>query len=236
MNQEKIGKFIKKIRKDHNLSQQAFAQKLGVSFQAVSKWENGKNLPDISTLQEIKKQFNVNIDEIIEGALTPKSKKKKYYLILIIILFLILINVIIFKNLNLENNFEFNEIKSLNNDFQVSGSVVKSLNRTSLIINNVNYTGEADFTVYQKLSCNLYEEKDNVKNLITVCDNDNNKTLIEYLENLKIKMDHVTVNCPMFTTSSISIEISALDKQNRTITYKIPIEISDDSCGISTSS
>ena len=38
MNQEKIGKYIRKIRKDNNLSQEKFAEKLGVTFQAVSKW------------------------------------------------------------------------------------------------------------------------------------------------------------------------------------------------------
>lgn len=41
MDQEKIGKFIKDIRLKENLSQQKFAQKYNVTYQAVSKWENG---------------------------------------------------------------------------------------------------------------------------------------------------------------------------------------------------
>ena len=48
MNQEKVGKFIKKLRIDNNLTQAEFADKLGVTYQAVSKWENGKNVPDIA--------------------------------------------------------------------------------------------------------------------------------------------------------------------------------------------
>ena len=53
MNQEKIGSLIKKIRKENNLTQQDFAKKYGVTYQAVSKWENGKNIPDIALLKEI---------------------------------------------------------------------------------------------------------------------------------------------------------------------------------------
>ena len=43
MNQEKIGTFIKNLRKKNNLTQQALADKYNVTYQAVSKWENGKN-------------------------------------------------------------------------------------------------------------------------------------------------------------------------------------------------
>ena len=59
MNQEKIGKLIKKIRIENKLSQKEFASKYGVTFQAVSKWENGKNIPDISILKEICNDYNL---------------------------------------------------------------------------------------------------------------------------------------------------------------------------------
>ena len=42
MDNEKISEFIKKIRKDNNLTQKELAAKYGVTYQAVSKWENGK--------------------------------------------------------------------------------------------------------------------------------------------------------------------------------------------------
>ena len=45
MNQEKFGKLIKSIRKEHNLTQKELADKLGVTFQAVSKWETGLSFP-----------------------------------------------------------------------------------------------------------------------------------------------------------------------------------------------
>ena len=64
MDQEKVGRFIKEIRVKNNLTQKEFSEKLGVTFQAVSKWENGKNIPDISLLKEISRMFNVEINEI----------------------------------------------------------------------------------------------------------------------------------------------------------------------------
>jgi len=73
MDQEKVGSFIKKLRIDNNLTQLELAEKLGVTYQAVSKWENGKNVPDIATLKEISKLFNIDIDEIISGEI--KNKK-----------------------------------------------------------------------------------------------------------------------------------------------------------------
>lgn len=47
MNQEKIGKFILNLRKEKNMSQMDLAEKIGVTDRAISKWENGKGLPDI---------------------------------------------------------------------------------------------------------------------------------------------------------------------------------------------
>ena len=67
MNQDKIGNFIKSIRLENNLTQKEFADILGVTYQAVSKWENGKNIPDIGILKEISERFNINIDEILSG-------------------------------------------------------------------------------------------------------------------------------------------------------------------------
>lgn len=45
MNQERIGKFILELRKKNNLTQKEFANKLGVTYQAVSKWETGLSFP-----------------------------------------------------------------------------------------------------------------------------------------------------------------------------------------------
>lgn len=56
---------IKKIRKDNNLSQEAFAEKLGVSRQSVSKWESGLAYPELDKVIQICNMFNVNMDDLI---------------------------------------------------------------------------------------------------------------------------------------------------------------------------
>lgn len=62
-----IGKTIKQLRKEHNLTQEKLAEKLNVSAQAVSKWENGSNMPDITLLVDIADCFNITVDELLKG-------------------------------------------------------------------------------------------------------------------------------------------------------------------------
>lgn len=67
MNQDKIGKFIAKCRKEKNITQQGLANRLGVTDKAISKWENGRCLMDISLLKPISEILDVSILEIING-------------------------------------------------------------------------------------------------------------------------------------------------------------------------
>ena len=67
MDQEKIGKFIASCRKDAGITQAALAEELGVTDRAVSKWENGKSLPDASNMIELCKKLNITINELLSG-------------------------------------------------------------------------------------------------------------------------------------------------------------------------
>lgn len=75
MDQEKIGNFIKEIRTKNNLTQKQFADKYNVTYQAVSKWENGKNMPDVALIKQISKDFNISLEEIYNGELNINKKK-----------------------------------------------------------------------------------------------------------------------------------------------------------------
>ena len=57
MNQGKIGKYISEKRKEKKLTQEELAEKLGVSDRAVSNWENGKNMPDLSLFKPLCKEL-----------------------------------------------------------------------------------------------------------------------------------------------------------------------------------
>lgn len=73
MDQKKIGRFLKELRKEKGLTQEQFAEKLNVSGRTVSRWETGINMPDISLLVEIAEFYDTNIPEIINGE--RKSEK-----------------------------------------------------------------------------------------------------------------------------------------------------------------
>ncbi len=65
MEQIKIGKFLKTLRQEKELTQEQLAERLQVSARTVSRWETGSNLPDISVLVELAEFYGVSIPEII---------------------------------------------------------------------------------------------------------------------------------------------------------------------------
>ena len=68
-----IGNNIKQLRQQKNLTQDQVAEKLGVSYQAVSKWENNANTPDIALLPRIADLFGVTIDALFSDSIADHS-------------------------------------------------------------------------------------------------------------------------------------------------------------------
>ncbi len=228
MDQEKIGRFIKKIRQDHNLTQRDLAEKLGVTYQAVSKWENGKNIPDIAILQEISKEFNVNIEELLKGERKAKRQNKMniFLVVLLIILgigIIITVNVFLRKN----NNFEFKTISSKCSDFRITGSAAYNEKQTAIYISNIEFCGKEDHTTYKKITCTLYENFEDTKTKISSCPSENNKTLEAFLKETKINVENYSSNCKKLTSNTLSLEIKAINDESKAITYTIPIKLND---------
>ena len=67
MDQEKIGKFIAELRKQKKLTQEQLAEKLGITKNAVSKWERGLGLMDLSLLKPLSEILGVSVTEILNG-------------------------------------------------------------------------------------------------------------------------------------------------------------------------
>ena len=67
MDQQKIGEFLKTLRKENNLTQEDLADKMNVSRRTVSRWETGSNLPDLSILVELADLYDVDMREIFNG-------------------------------------------------------------------------------------------------------------------------------------------------------------------------
>ena len=64
--QIQLGEKIKSLRKQKNISQEVLANYLGVTFQAVSKWENGATMPDVTMIPAIASFFGVSTDELFD--------------------------------------------------------------------------------------------------------------------------------------------------------------------------
>lgn len=77
MNQQKIGKFISKCRKDKKITQEQLAEQLSVTDRAVSKWERGLNLPDASLMIELCNILDINVNELLTGEIINKENYMK---------------------------------------------------------------------------------------------------------------------------------------------------------------
>lgn len=229
MNGEKIGKIIKELRKKNHLTQADLAKKYGVTYQAVSKWENGLNLPDIALLKEICHDFNINIADVLDGELTTKKKNKLPYIIAIIsILVIALVVILIPKN---SSNFSFKTITTTCKEFKVTGVIAYDSKRSSINISNINYCGGDDKVVYDTIACELYEEEDNEKILVSKCSKNGSKQKLEdYLKDVDIRVDNYQQKCKSYQHNQLYLEIKA-SLNNKTTIYKVDLNLNNNCPG-----
>ena len=77
MNQEKIGKFIADLRKGKKLTQEELAERLVVTDKSVSRWENGKCLPDVSLYKDLCSILGITLNEFFSGEKIKEAKFKE---------------------------------------------------------------------------------------------------------------------------------------------------------------
>lgn len=125
----KLSEYIKKYRKENNLTQLEFAEKLFVSKQAVSKWENDKGLPDISLFPALADLLGVSVDELMGKEVKKaeenkeefiyKKKIKKLMRVLIISIFSFAIIIAVFL-LNINNIYKYKVIKETERNLDIN--------------------------------------------------------------------------------------------------------------------
>lgn len=76
MDTQKIGKFLKLLRTQHNMTQEQLGEKLGVTNKTISRWETGNYLPSIDCLKLMSEMYQISINEILSGE-TLKSDEFK---------------------------------------------------------------------------------------------------------------------------------------------------------------
>ncbi len=228
MNQDKIGALIKDLRLKSNLTQKEFADKYGVTYQAVSKWENGKNLPDTLLLKQICNDYNINLDDILDGNITTR---KKYINYLFIILFILFIGLLIyFINTYHKNNpnFEFRTISANCEDFKVNGSIAYNKNKSVIYISNIEYCGTNENEIYKEINATLYEKDHGLTTKIGTCNHikNTNVTLQEYLRGVTINTSNEKERlCKNYSNDNLYLEIKAINKDNKNITFNIPLSV-----------
>ena len=78
MNQLVTGKFIAHKRKEKHLTQEQLAEKLGVSNKTISKWENGKCMPDYAVVKSLCEELEITVAELMDGEVKEDKSMRAY--------------------------------------------------------------------------------------------------------------------------------------------------------------
>ncbi len=240
----KVGNFIRELRKKNNLTQKVFGEKYGVTYQAVSKWERGINIPDISLLREISKDFNVSLEDILDGETKVKEEVKEeikkdndfkdikepklifpYVIGVVAFIFIALLVFLLLINNGNKEEFSFKTLSTTCKEFKVTGVIAYNNKKSSVNISNIDYCGGDDTTIYDTISCELYEEEGKTKTLIAKCSKDGENTNLEdYLKEVEVKVDNYEQKCKTYAHNKIYLEIKA-GKDKKTTVYQVDLDL-----------
>lgn len=161
-----IGNIISTARKKKGFSQEELARNLFISRQAISSWENGKSLPDISIIYKLCKILDIDMNMILSNNSelnfisvieTEKNKiKKKLILVIILIIVFLFLNMYLFITIN-RNKFSVYKVVLDSNDFSLSnGILIKSridnyfqLGNLKTTLDNISIDNLVDITLYK---------------------------------------------------------------------------------------
>lgn len=230
MNQEKIGKFIYDLRKKYNLTQAELASRLHVTAQAVSKWENGRGVPDIELLKKLSEEFDVSISELIEGQKEHKKTKKIWFLSGAVLIVVVIVVVLLVSFQRDDESFAFSSLICDNDSFSINGVIAYDDAKKSVYISNIHYCDETlEEPKAQAVECILYEvvndEEVEIARYGSLSDAKDNDYISKYLSNIEFNIDDYTCGCNSDTCNNLHIRINALNEQNEVITYEIPLSV-----------
>ena len=185
MDIEKIGKFIKQLRNEKNISQNQLSEEIHVTRQAISNWENGKAIPDSDILLSLSKYFDVSINEILSGERNiskdnlqdialqliddNNTKKKKIKRILLSSTIIIVSILLVFLGYYFINNYNSIKVYSVNGrsgDFKTyNGIFVTTRNKLYMRLGKIKLRGKKDVSKMNKVQL-FYLNKENKKVVI----------------------------------------------------------------------
>ncbi len=230
MKQEKIGKLIAKLRKEKGLTQQELGDKVGVGYRAVSKWETGLTLPDISIIKELSEILGITADELLKGELNKptnnhKTSKKNYLFLIPIIIISLIIITLFLKEYNREYKYE---LDTNNGQSHISGRAILKGNKLSLNINKISFD---DYAINQIMIKNYqYNVLSNDSVIIGFGYNDSleifqdEMSIGELMENLTINyVDEINIPKDVIVKNNLKLVFTFIDINDNPINKEIEI-------------
>ncbi len=169
MNQEKMGKLIAEIRKEKGMTQPELGEKLGVNAQAVSKWESGRNAPDIDKINDLADILEVATSDLLKGVRTIRDDHKrsktsavlywinkyKFFLISELLLILIVIPLFIYFVNNFGKYYTMS-FKSEDSTVLVTGKIITHSTKDYIFLNQVFLINPEEINSNEVQCLNLY--------------------------------------------------------------------------------
>jgi len=232
MDNNKIGKLIKELRKKKGLTQQELGDKLGIGFRSVSKWERGITLPDITIINEVSKILGISSDELLSGKVNKEHKDKKLpskfkitFSIAITITIILITSFIYYYN----KTYTY-AITCDDPNYYVEGNAVFNKNTMMLIINDLEFEDEELYPVkiknyeYQILANN--ETIINYGRFPYLNSNDKENTVENFINSFKINYNGETNSSRReILKNKIIIKIKFIIEENRIINKEIPLKL-----------
>jgi len=243
MNQEKLGKFIEKIRKERNLTQKTLGEKVGVSNGAVSKWECGNNLPDMATIVPLSEALDIDVVNLLKCRMPSEDevikrrdekirmvcyKNIKYLVFLMLLVFFIIVAFlpnVVKKTVSrlrppvveVKNEVRVYKILSEDKTFNINGYVMYDNNENIVNINEIVYQGNDIGTDREVYAENIKVYLDINDEIIYKYLTDNSNRVRKSLSNILNKKD-------ISGTESISNVSKLADLEDYFSTAAIKIE------------
>lgn len=237
MNENKFGQSLKDLRKSQHLTQNDLADKYHVSYQAVSKWENGQNMPDLDTIQQMARDFNLSVEDLLNGEWhdlsRPLANKKNSRLVILgaALIILMFIAGAWWWGQKQSTSFEFKTLSTTCSEFKISGNISFNQSHSAIYISDIEYCGGNDDTKYQTIECTLYETHADISKKIAAAASPAGETMTleEFLHHVSLTVDDYAQVCRDYSDNNLLLEINATDANNKITTYKIPLTF-DETC------
>lgn len=227
MDCKKIGEYIQLKRKAIGITQQDLGDKLGVTSKAVSKWECGVALPDVSLFKDLSEVLNIEIEELLNGEDNkeiPVDKKKNLAIIVLSSITFLLLIISILLGIFFYNNYDkvhVYELESANKEFDLEGKLIFINEKKYLTINDVKYNLDNNIN-FSKISYQVeYDDTILYKSNDLKIENVDTLVFEKYLSELKFLVE---INNKVSINERLIIKISFIDENDNLRSYEIKLK------------